>query len=89
MKSAHHIATKAWVLFGLFAISGVAIFLRIILIQLDPSHEDMSAMLPQVRTIDPERGRILSADGHLLAASVPRFDLHWDPTVIDTKEETQ
>ena len=49
----------------------------------------MSAMLPQVRTIDPERGRILSADGHLLAASVPRFDLHWDPTVIDTKEETQ
>ena len=44
-------------------------------------------MLPQLRTIEPERGRILSAEGHLLAASVPRFDLHWDPTVIDTQDE--
>ena len=87
MKRTQHIATRAWVLFALFAVFGVAILLRIILIQLDPSHEDISAMLPQVRTIEPERGRILSADGHLLAASVPRFDLHWDPTVIDTDEE--
>ncbi|MDB4787188.1 transpeptidase family protein [Flavobacteriales bacterium] len=89
MKSAQHIATRAWVLFGFFALCGVTIFLRIVLIQLDPSHEDVSAMLPQVRTIEPERGRILSADGHLLAASVPRFDLHWDPSVIDTEEEVK
>ncbi len=89
MKSAQHIATRAWVLFGLFALCGASIFLRIVLIQLDPSHEDVSAMLPQVRTIEPERGRILSADGHLLAASVPRFDLHWDPTVINTEKEVQ
>jgi cell division protein FtsI/penicillin-binding protein 2 len=72
MKRTQHIATRAWVLFALFAVFGVAILLRIILIQLDPSHMDISAMLPQVRTIEPERGRILSADGHLLAASVPR-----------------
>ncbi len=87
MKNSSHIATRAWVLFALFALFGSAILLRIVQIQLNPDHEDMSAMLPQVRTIEPERGRILSADGHLLAASVPRFDLHWDPTVINTQEE--
>ena len=87
MKNRSHIATRAWVLFTLFALFGIAILFRIVQIQLDPDHEDVSAMLPQVRTIEPERGRILSADGHLLAASVPRFDLHWDPTVIDTPEE--
>lgn len=87
MKNRSHIATRAWVLFALFALFGIAILFRIVQIQLDPDHEDVSAMLPQVRTIEPERGRILSADGHLLAASVPRFDLHWDPTVIDTPEE--
>lgn len=87
MKNAQHIATRAWVLFTLFAFFGVAILIRIALIQVDPSHERAEAMLPQVRTIEPERGRILSSDGHLLAASVPRFDLHWDPTVIDTDDE--
>lgn len=87
MKNAQHIATRAWVMFTFFAFFGVAILLRIALIQLDSSHAEAAALLPQVRTIEPERGRILSADGHLLAASVPRFDLHWDPTVIDTQEE--
>ncbi len=87
MKNAQNIATRAWVLFAVFALFGVGILLKIALIQLDPRHENAAAMLPQVRTIEPERGRILSADGHLLAASVPRFDLHWDPTVIDTEEE--
>ena len=57
------------------------------MVQLDPQYEAGKAMLPQLRTIEPERGRILSAEGHLLAASVPRFDLHWDPTVIDTEQE--
>lgn len=89
MRNTTHIATRAWVLFALFALFGLSIVLKIIHIQLDPSHEEASAMLPQVRTIEPERGRILSADGHLLAASVPRFDLHWDPTVINTPEERQ
>ena len=87
MKNAQHIATRAWVLFTLFAFFGAAILIRIALIQVDPSHERAEAMLPQVRTIEPERGRILSSDGHLLAASVPRFDLHWDPTVINTEAE--
>jgi len=87
MRNLQHIATRAWVLFAVFALFGMAIMLRIGQIQLDPSHAQSAAMLPQVRTIEPERGRILSADGHLLAASVPRFDLHWDPTVIDTPEE--
>jgi cell division protein FtsI (penicillin-binding protein 3) len=87
MRNLQHIATRAWVLFAAFALFGIAIVLRIAQIQLDPGHAQAAAMLPQVRTIEPERGRILSADGHLLAASVPRFDLHWDPTVIDTPEE--
>lgn len=87
MKNATHIATRAWVMFAFFALFGVAILARIAQIQLDPAHAQAAAMLPQVRTIEPERGRILSADGHLLAASVPRFDLHWDPTVINSDEE--
>ena len=89
MKNAPNIATRAWVTFSVFALVGGAIVLRIAQIQLDPDHEQVSAMLPQIRTIEPERGRILSADGHLLAASVPRFDVHWDPTVIDTDDEKQ
>lgn len=87
MKRTEHIASRAWIVFALFALFGVGIVARILLIQLDPQHEAGKAMLPQLRTIEPERGRILSAEGHLLAASVPRFDLHWDPTVIDTQDE--
>ncbi len=87
MKRTEHMATRAWVLFACFALFGAGIVTRVLLVQLDPQYEAGNAMLPQLRTIEPERGRILSAEGHLLAASVPRFDLHWDPTVIDTKTE--
>ena len=87
MKRTEHIASRAWFIFALFALFGVGIVARILLVQLDPQYEAGKAMLPQLRTIEPERGRILSAEGHLLAASVPRFDLHWDPTVIDTEQE--
>ena len=41
------------------------------MVQLDPAHAAGNAMLPQLQTIQPERGRILSAQGHLLAASGP------------------
>ena len=87
MSRTQHIASRAWVMFIAFAIFGLAIVTRIAMVQLDPQHAAGNAMLPQLRTIEPERGRILSAEGHLLAASVPRFDLHWDPTVIDTEKE--
>ena len=87
MNRTEHIASRAWIVFVCFALFGVAIVARILLVQLDPQYEAGNAMLPQLRTIEPERGRILSAEGHLLAASVPRFDLHWDPTVIDTEKE--
>ena len=87
MKRTEHMATRAWLLFTFFALFGVGIVVRILLVQMDPQHAAGNAMLPQLRTIEPERGRILSAEGHLLAASVPRFDLHWDPTVIDTDKE--
>ena len=87
MSRTQHIASRAWVMFIAFAVFGLAIVTRIAMVQLDPQHAAGNAMLPQLRTIEPERGRILSAEGHLLAASVPRFDLHWDPTVIDTEKE--
>ena len=87
MNRTQHIATRAWVLFATFSVFGLAIIVRILMVQLDPAHAAGNAMLPQLQTIEPERGRILSAQGHLLAASVPRFDLHWDPTVINTQAE--
>lgn len=87
MSRTQHFASKAWVMFVAFAVFGLAIVARIAMVQLNPDHAAGKAMLPQLRTIEPERGRILSAEGHLLAASVPRFDLHWDPTVIDTEQE--
>ena len=87
MSRTQHFASKAWLLFIAFAVFGLAIVVRIALVQLDPEHAAGKAMLPQLSTIEPERGRILSAEGHLLAASVPRFDVHWDPTVIDTAPE--
>ena len=90
MSRTQHFASRAWVMFIAFAVFGLAMVARIAMVQLDPQHAAGNAMLPQLRTIEPERGRILSAEGHLLAASVPRFDLHWDPTVIDTdKEKTE
>lgn len=87
MSRTQHFASRAWVMFIAFAVFGLAIVARIAMVQLDPAHAAGNAMLPQLQTIQPERGRILSAEGHLLAASVPRFDLHWDPTVIDTEKE--
>jgi cell division protein FtsI (penicillin-binding protein 3) len=87
MKRTQHIATRAWVMFACFGLFGLAIVVRMMLVQVNPQYAAGNAMLPQLQTIEPERGRILSAEGHLLAASVPRFDLHWDPTVINTPEE--
>lgn len=89
MSRTQHMATRSWVLFAAFAVFGLCIAAKILMVQWNPEHAAGNAMLPQLRTIEPERGRILSAEGHLLAASVPRFDVHWDPTVIDTEAETE
>ena len=75
MSRTQHFASRAWVMFIAFAVFGLAIVARIGMVQLDPAHAAGKSMLPQLQTIQPERGRILSAEGHLLAASVPRFDL--------------
>jgi len=81
-------SSRAWLIFALCALFGVAILCQLMWIQIDPSdrwNAQQGRHLPQPRTIESMRGQILSADGHLLATSVPQYALHWDPTVVDSQ----
>ncbi len=78
-------SSRAWLIFAIGTFFGVLILGQLMWIQIDPSdrwNAQQGRHLPQPRTIEPIRGQILSADGHLLATSVPQYALHWDPSVV-------
>ncbi|MCD7962346.1 MAG: transpeptidase family protein [Rikenellaceae bacterium] len=74
---------RAWIIYALFFVLGLAIVLKIIYIQYGPESAELKKKAEGPRTfrtdiIGAERGDIYSYDGRLLATSLPMYDLKMD-----------
>jgi cell division protein FtsI (penicillin-binding protein 3) len=75
------ISKYIYLLYVAFCIIGLIIFGKVLYIQATPSEEAKKLaekFTYKVNEILPERGRILSADGELLATSIPEYEIRWD-----------
>ena len=77
------ITRRAWIVYGLFVLFGLAIAGRILYIQYGPQGTELRARAVDSRTfrtsvIEAERGDILARDGRLLATSSPYYKLSMD-----------
>lgn len=79
------IGVVLYVLYVLMLLASVALIVRIAWIQLffHPDQRIVSALTPSstIRSIEPERGKILDAQGRLLAISCPTYQFYMDCTV--------
>lgn len=79
------IGVVLYVLYVLMLMASVALIVRIAWIQLffHPDQRIVSALTPSstIRSIEPERGKILDAQGRLLAISCPTYQFYMDCTV--------
>jgi len=75
------ILVRVYILYGFMCLFGLAIILKIWYIQ-NVRGEQLIALADSLTTktaiIEPSRGNIYSADGSLLATSVPTYDLYMD-----------
>lgn len=81
MKNRNEIAQRSWLVFTLFTLTCIAIFVKILWIQVieaDKWAEQATSIEQRVQDIEPTRGQIYSSDGSLLATSVPVYSLYWD-----------
>ena len=83
-----------YLVYFVMLLGSALLILRIIWLQLlfQPQPEIAARLTPSttVRTIEPERGRILDCDGRLLAISCPEYQFYMDCTVLkdsNTPEE--
>lgn len=70
--------------FGLMVLFAFAIVYKVFTIQVyEKKHwkEVMKDQSTRIRTVKANRGNIFAADGSLLATSIPKYDLHFDPRV--------
>ena len=57
---------------------------KLVYIQFYQNNEDLDIQpntLVKNVVLEPSRGDIFSADGNILATSIPRFDLYWDAII--------
>lgn len=85
-----HIMPRVFLIYGLMFVFGLLIIGSVIRIQFVEAHEILPASddstSVRYRTIPANRGSIYSADGKLMATSVPVFDLRMDvcnPSITD------
>ncbi|MCC8088595.1 MAG: transpeptidase family protein [Rikenellaceae bacterium] len=77
------IIKRAWLIYALFFLFGIAIVVKILYIQYGPQSADLKKRAEGPRTfrtdiIEAERGDIYSFDGRLLATTLPMSDLKMD-----------
>ena len=85
-KVTDSILTRVYALFGLFLLLGVAVVLRVMLVQVNHDHWVQKELDEQVffkKTV-ADRGNILAEDGAIMATSLPFYRIALDPTQIDT-----
>ncbi len=77
-------------MFALFAVLAVAVFVRILYVQIaqaDRWKEYAVKIEQRIQDITPARGQIYSTDGSLLATSVPIYNLYWDSKAEGLKQD--
>jgi len=81
MSSGRTLSARVWLVFGMFILLGLSVFGRILWIQ-HAEHDRWVAAgenyVASVRNITPIRGQIFTSDGHILATSVPVYEVRWD-----------
>lgn len=91
MKNSTDISLRTWVVFALMCLIGIGILGRIIYIQTFESAKWTQVgenYTQQVRSISPSRGQIYSEGGHLLATSVPSYNIYWDSQSEGIKQDS-
>lgn len=81
MSESNKISSRVWVVFVLLAFFGLAIIVKVFVIQIvqkDKWLKVASNIDKKELEILPIRGDILSSDGSVLAVTVPTYTLRWD-----------
>ena len=77
-----HINTRLYLVAVLFLLFSMTIIVRLMEIQMIPKEELGKIPESRIRSVvkvQPNRGDLFSEDGHVLAASVNKYDLFFDP----------
>ena len=87
-KQEKHISTRSYLIYFLMLFGALLVLVRVIYIFLIPGPElrelaEKNAY--RTREVSGIRGNILSADGELIATSVPVFTLRWDYHVLEAR----
>ena len=81
MSTGRQLSARVWLVFGMFILLGFSVFGRILWIQ-HAEHDRWVAAgenyIASVRNITPTRGQIFTANGHILATSIPVYEIRWD-----------
>lgn len=78
---------KTYVVYFLVLIFGLAIIVKIIVMQTRDNEELLKLAEKReyrVDTLEASRGNIISADGQLMATSIPRYDVFFDYKAVDS-----
>ena len=78
---------KTYLMYFLVLIFGIAIIVKIILVQTKDSKELQELAERQeyrIQTLEASRGNIFSCDGQLMATSIPLYDVFFDYKAVDS-----
>jgi cell division protein FtsI (penicillin-binding protein 3) len=80
------ILRRVYLTFGAFVLFGLAILLRVLILQWNRTDWEQERQKDHVsfRKMEAARGAILAADGSLMAVSLPFYKIALDPTILDT-----
>lgn len=82
-----HINTRLYLVAILFLLFSMTIIMRLMEIQMTPKEERGDLPISEIRSVvrvQPNRGDLFSEDGHVLAASVNKYNLFFDPVTPTT-----
>ncbi len=81
MNELKKISVRIYVLYVVLCVLALFIIGKVFYIQAIPNEDAQrraAQFTYQLRDIEPERGRILAADGSPLSTSIPEFEIRWD-----------
>ena len=78
---------KTYLVYFLVLLFGIALIVKIILVQTKDS-EELKGLAQQkelrIKTLEASRGNIFSSDGQLMATSIPLYDIFFDYKAVDS-----
>ena len=79
---------RVYLLYALMVLFGLAVVVKVLVIQLRDGEELLEKASKRefdVRVEPAHRGNVLSSNGSILATSVPRYDIYFDPVSVSDK----